>query len=211
MTTHDLTTSTAVTQDLSCSAYQVCVHVKGHDREAVLASPAGVAFLAALAAARAARAAQKEANDRFGEAESTLRSAYHEKERSSPEGEELARASRASTLADGLISSLTDALEAAERREALDRLLGRYPVFSAHKARTILRQAKQTCRESRVAVNTAAGGVLALCVAEQKARDLAHVAYLEAVLATEDAEEALDEAHEPLQVLIGIGLCVDDS
>jgi hypothetical protein len=40
---------------------------------------------------------------------------------------------------------------------------------------------------------------------------LAHVAYLEAVLATEDAEETLDEAHEPLQVLIGIGLCVDDS
>lgn len=188
---------------LSCDRYTVIVHVEGVDRDALLASPAGVAVLAALEAARAAHKVEREANKAEAAAEDAYHRAVHAKILSTPEGAEVTRLHNAAVAAEEATWPLSDAIIRAEHRETLDKLLGR-EVTSADAARVAYEAAKQAERQTSAAHSAALKVVRGMCAAEAKAVQEADTAYQAADAALERAEEALQDAREALGGLVRV-------
>lgn len=188
---------------LSCDHYTVIIRVEGADRDALLACPAGVAFLAALAAARAAHAAEREADKAEAEARAAYHRAVHAKILNTPEGAEVTRLHEAAIAADEATWPLSEAMLAAERREALDKLLGR-EVTSVDGARAAYGAAKQAERQASDAHSAALKVVRAMCAAEAEEADRADAADRAAYAALERAEDALQVAREALGGLVRV-------
>ena len=187
---------------LSCPVYRVRARVQGADREAVLASPAGVIFVAALEVARAAWAAKEAAKVVAGDARAAADRAYRARAKSTPEGHRLSLAGHAARLADEATWPLSDAVEAAETREALDRFLGREPAFSADGARAALEAACEASEEAKATLNGAIAALWAVCADEQKAANAAWEAFQGACAESERADNALREANEPIEAFV---------
>jgi hypothetical protein len=188
---------------LSCDRYTVVVYVKGDDRAALLACPAGVAFLAALEAARAAHKAEREADEAETGARMVYHKAVHAKILGTPEGAELTRLHQAAIATEEAMWPLGDAVVAAEHRESLDKLLGR-EVTSADAARAAYEAARQAHWEASAAHGAALKAVRAMCAAESEAAREARKADEAAWAALERAEEALQDAREALGGLVRV-------
>ncbi len=188
---------------LSCDRYTVSVRGEGADRDALLSCPAGVAFLAALAAARAARKAEREADKAEYDARASYHKALHTKILGTPEGAEVARLCVAARAAEEAMWSLSDAMLAAEHREALDKLLDR-EVTSADAARVAYEVAKQAFQEANAAHGEALEVVRAMCAAEKEAVEEAQKAEEAAGNDLERAEDTLQVAREALGGLVRV-------
>lgn len=187
---------------LSCPVYRVRARVQGADREAVLASPAGVAFVAALGVARTARAAREEAKAVADGTRAAADRAYWARANSTPEGQALTLASQVAGIAEEVTWPLSEAAEDAERREALDRFLGREPAFSADGARAALEAACEAAREAKTAQNRAIAALWVVCAEEKKAADTAWEAFETACVKSDRADNALCEANEPIEAFV---------
>lgn len=187
---------------LSCPVYRVHARVQGADREAVLASPAGVAFVAALGVARTARAAREKAMAAADGARAAAVRAYWARADSTPEGQAMALAGHAACLAEEATWPLSEAAENAERRETLDRFLGREPAFSADEARAALEAACEVAREAKTARDRTIAALWAVCTEEKEAADAAWEAFETACLESDRADNALCEANEPIEAFV---------
>ena len=113
-----------IDKELSCDRYSVCTCAVGPDRDALLATPIGVALLAALAEARTAAAAMAEAEQARSKAfEATC--SHRSRSMHTAEGAALSAAHDAVEAARQVSLAADEALEAARAAVELDRLLGR--------------------------------------------------------------------------------------
>jgi hypothetical protein len=113
-----------VDKELSCDHYTVCTCAVGPDRDALLATPIGVALLAALAEARTATAAMAEAEQARSKANEATCS-HRSRSMRTAEGAALSAAHDVVEAARQVSLAAEEALEAARAAVELDRLLGR--------------------------------------------------------------------------------------
>lgn len=113
-----------VDKELSCDRYTVCTCAVGPDRDALLATPIGVALLAALTAARTAAAAMAEAEQARSKAYEAVCS-HRNRSMHTAEGAALNVAYDAVEAARQVSLAAAEALEAVQAAVELDRLLGR--------------------------------------------------------------------------------------
>lgn len=113
-----------VDKELSCDHYTVCTCAVGPDRDALLATPIGVALLAALAEARTATAAMAEAEQARSKAYEAFCS-HRSRSMHTAEGAALSAAHDVVEAARQVSLAAEEALEAARAAVELDRLLGR--------------------------------------------------------------------------------------
>jgi hypothetical protein len=113
-----------IDKELSCDRYSVCTCAVGPDRDALLATPIGVALLAALAEARTAAAAMAEAEQAQSKAYEASCS-HRSRSMRTAEGAALSAAHDAVEAARQVSLAADEALEAARAAVELDRLLGR--------------------------------------------------------------------------------------
>lgn len=113
-----------VDEELSCSRYTVRTCAQGPDRDALLATPIGVALLAALAEARTTAAALAEAEQARSRAFEAVCSDRSRSMRTA-EGAALNAAHDVVEAARQVSLAAAEALECAQAAVELDRLLGR--------------------------------------------------------------------------------------
>lgn len=113
-----------IDKELSCDRYSVCTCAVGPDRDALLATPIGVALLAALAEARTAAAAMAEAEQAQSKAYEASCS-HRSRSMRTAEGAALSAAHDVVEAARQVSLAADEALDAARAAVELDRLLGR--------------------------------------------------------------------------------------
>jgi len=113
-----------VDKELSCDRYTVCTCAVGPDRDALLATPIGVALLAALAEARTAAAAMAEAEQVRSKAYEAVCS-HRNRSMHTAEGAALSVAYGAVEATRQVSLAAAEALEVVQAAVELDRLLGR--------------------------------------------------------------------------------------
>ena len=195
-----------VDKELSCDHYTVCTCAVGPDRDALLATPIGVALLAALAEARTATAAMAEAE----QARSKTYEAFcgnRSRSMHTAEGAALSAAHDAVEAARQVSLAADEALEAARAAVELDRLLGReVDRGRIEAAQEALRAAQDVHHEAIMTTQRAAEQALEqiLDTEIEKAYADALEASSVAYWARESAESKLRAAIKPFGIVLTV-------
>lgn len=194
-----------VDEELSCSRYTVRTCAQGPDRDALLATPSGVALLAALAEARTAAAVMAKAEREHSKAFEAVCS-HRSRSMCTAEGAALIAAHDVVEAARQVSLAAAEALESAQAAVELDRLLGREVDRGIEAAQEALTAAADAHREAVMDRN------LAQHALEQTLDPAFGKAYTDALEASSEAYWVADSADRKLREAIqpfGIALTIE--